>query len=218
MHTFVSLRLITLPTRRVSERDAIVAQLAQAAANLGAMGSHWIAAVLDGACLNAGHIVWRMESNTEAAALDVSLDPVWSSHVLPLLDGVQMTTVGYRIMRSSVRQAGEGIWRALVFRVIPAGFPDGAAALESQLLLMPKYVPAIRSWALSPVSFDEGPKHFTHVWEQEFDDVSGLTEDYMVHPIHWGLVDTWFDAESPNYVVDPLLIQVVARINQTIMS
>lgn len=215
---FVSLRLITLPPHRVFDRDAVVAQLTEAAAMLGANHTSWIAPVIDGAVINAGHIVWRMESATESAALIVTLDPAWSSAVAPLLNGVQVNTVGYRITRSSVRPAGSGIWRALVFRVIPAGFPDAAAALESQLLLMPKYVATIRSWALSPVSFSEGPKQFTHVWEQEYDDLAGLTGEYMTHPIHWGVVDSWFDADCPNYVVDPLLIQVVGKIDKTIMS
>lgn len=218
MNSFVSLRLITLPSHRISERDVIVAQLAQAAAKLGADKTSWIAPVIDSAVINAGHIVWRMESATESAALAVTFDPVWSNAIAPLFEGAQINTIGYRIAESSVQSAGAGVWRALVFRVIPAGFPDAAAALESQLLLMPKYVPTIRSWALSPVAFSEGPKNFTHVWEQEFDELSGLTGDYMVHPIHWGVVDSWFDAECPNYVVDPLLIQVVGRIDKTIMS
>lgn len=215
---FVSLRLITLPLHRMAERDAIVAQLTHAAAGLADVHSSWIAAVVDGAVINAGHIAWRMEFHTEAAALAVTLDPEWLNHIKPLLDAAKVTTVGYYVTQTSVKHAGAGIWRALIFRVTPAGFPDAAAALESQLLLMPKYIPAIRRWALSPVTLSEGLNQFTHVWEQEFDDLAGLTEDYMVHPIHWGLIDAWFDAECPNYVVDPLLIQVVGKIDQTIMS
>lgn len=215
---FISLRLITLPASRLGDRSGIVAQLAQAAGRIEGIASSWVAPVLNAPVINAGHIVWRMEWGTEAAALEVPLQPSWSQEVVPLLDGAQVSSIGYRITRSSVRAAGAGIWRALIFRVVPAGFPDAAAALEAQTLLMPRYIPAIRSWALSPTSFCEGPRNFTHVWEQEFDDVAGLTGDYMNHPVHWGLVDSWFDAECPNYVVDPYLVQVVGRIDQTIMS
>lgn len=214
---FVSLRIITLPQERVAERNALIVQLREAAADLAAAASTWIAPVLDTAVINAGHIVWRTEFKTEAAALAVTLDPAWS-RIAPVLDGAVVNAVGYNVTRSSVRPAGPGIWRALIFRLFPAAFPQAAAELEAATLLLPKYIPAIRSWALSQVSTVEGPKDFTYVWEQEFDSLSGLTGDYMVHPVHWGFVDAWFDAECPNYVVDPHLIQVVGEIQQTIMS
>ena len=215
--TYVSLRLITLPPDRIAECAAIAAQLGQAVAGLIASSSSWVAPILEGAAINAGHIVWRLESSSEDAALVVERDPVWLRDVQPLLEDVQVTTIGYHLTRAPVRTAGAGIWRALIFRVLPEGFPTAAAALESHLLLMPKYIPAIRSWALSPVTSSSGSQPFTHVWEQEFDDLTGLTEDYMVHPLHWGLVDAWFDAECPNYMVDPRLIQVVGRIDRTLI-
>ncbi len=217
-HPFVSIRLIALPPHRVAEREAIVAQLAEAARGLKTMSSSWVAPVIDSAVLNAGHIVWRLESTTEIAALRVQLDPAWTGSVQPLLEGLHVTTVGYRMTRSNIKPAGAGIWRALIFRLFPTASPDAAAALEAQTLLMPKYIPVIRSWALNPVAFTEGPKDFTYVWEQEFDELSGLAGEYMTHPIHWGLIDSWFDAECPNYIVDPMLIQVVGHIDQTIMS
>jgi hypothetical protein len=101
---------------------------------------------------------------------------------------------------------------------MPHGFPDLARQLESELLLFPKYVASIRSWALNLVSFVEGPKAFTHVWEQEYDDIEGLTGEYMMHPVHWGLADRFFDAESPLYVVDPYLVQVIGTIEGTILG
>jgi len=59
---------------------------------------------------------------------------------------------------------------------------------------------------------------YTHVWEQEFDNLDGLTGEYMNHPVHWGLADAFFDAECPEYIVDPHLVQVVGAIDQTIMA
>lgn len=214
---FVSLRLINLPSARHLQRDVIVAKLREAMNGIPGVVSCWIAPVLEGVVINAGQIIWRMEFQAESEAQAIRLDPHWSGTIAPLLDDAEITTLGYRITRSGVRAAGSGIWRALIFRVVPAGFPDAARALEAGLLLFPKYIPAIRSWALSQVATVEGPKAFTHVWEQEFDSISGLTEDYMVSPLHWGVVDAWFDAESPNYVVDPQLIQVVGQIENTIM-
>jgi hypothetical protein len=215
---FVALRMITLPPEGLSEREALVAELRRAAGELANVRSSWIAPVADGVGINAGHVVWRMTFESEAAAAAVRLQPAWRSQVVPLLNRGEVTGVGYRVTESSVRPSRGGVWRALVFRVWPHGFPAEARRLEAGLLLLPKYVPAIRSWALSPVASGEGPKAFTHVWEQEFDSLSGLTDDYMQHPIHWGYVDAWFDAECPQYIVDPQLIQVVGEIDETIMT
>ena len=100
---------------------------------------------------------------------------------------------------------------------MPHGFPQAARELEEATLLLPRHVPEIRSWALSTVATVEGPKAYTHVWEQEFDDLDGLTGPYMRTPVHYGLVDAWFDAEYPQYVVDPHVIQVIGDIDSTIM-
>jgi hypothetical protein len=71
---------------------------------------------------------------------------------------------------------------------------------------------------LSAVATVEGPKIFTHVWEQEFDSIDGFTGEYMQHPLHWGLIDSYFDAEYPHYVADPYLVQVVGEIDGPIIT
>ena len=215
---FVSLRTLSLPTEREGERDAIIATLRATAAELPGVLSSWVARVSPVAAINAGHIVWRLTFATEREALAAPFEANWSMRIAPLLSGMQQIGVGYRFTRSSLRPASSGIWRALIFRVMPQGFPRRANDLERELLLLPKYVGSIRSWALSRVSTIEGPKGFTHVWEQEFDKLEGLTADYMIHPVHWGLLDRYFDAECPEYVVDPHLIQVIGEIDSTIIG
>ena len=215
---FVSLRLIALPPEREAEKETLAAQLQAAAASLPAVRSCWIAPISPVAVINAGHVVWRMTFASEREALAVVLDPSWQGAVAQLMEGTQVTHVAYRVTRSSVVPAGDGIWRALIFRVTPQGFPDGAHALEQGLLMMPAHVSTIRNWALSQVSLCEGPKAYTHVWEQEFDSLDGLTGEYMAHPVHWGHVDAFFDAECPEYIVDPQLIQVVGAIDRSIME
>ena len=215
---FVSLRLITLPSGRETQSAALAARLQEAAAAIPGLCSSWASPVSPVAVINAGHVVWRITFASEREAIAAALSPAWRDTVLALLDGTQVTHVGYRTGRSSVVPAGSGIWRALVFRVMPHGFPEGAKVLEQSLLMMPAHMTSIRSWALSPVALCEGPKAFTHVWEQEFDRLDGLTGEYMTHPIHWGHVDAFFDAECPEYIVDPQLIQVVGRIDRSIME
>ena len=215
---FVSLRMVTLPGNREGDCNALIAGLRSAAAQLGNVQSCWVAPISERPVINAGHIVWRMHFANEREASAVTLDPLWHSEIAPLLNGAQTTTLGYRPARYDIRPSARGIWRALIFRVFPYGFPDRVRALEDSTLLLPKYVRTIRSWALSPVAQCEGPKAFTHVWEQEFDSLDGLTGEYMTHPIHWGHVDAFFDAECPEYIVDPHLIQIVATIDRTVMG
>lgn len=215
---FVSLRMITLPPAREAERDAIVRALADAGAALAGVRHAWAAAVSPTAVINAGHVVWRLGFSSEREALAAPLQAVWRERIAPLLADAQVAGVGYQATRGAVRRPGPGIWRALVFRVTPQGFPHAARALEAGLLLFPKHIGAIRSWGLNAVATVEGPKAFTHVWEQEFDSLEGLTGEYMSHPIHWGHVDAFFDADCPNCVVDPQLIQVVAEIDQGLLG
>ncbi|HUJ66973.1 MAG TPA: hypothetical protein VLX59_15625 [Acidimicrobiales bacterium] len=215
---FAVLRMISLPANRTPEVGSLVVTLRQVGADLPGVSSSWVAPVSPMAVINASDIVWRMVCSTESEALAVPLTPQWRAAVVPALEGTQVTSVGYRVTRLGRGSDSPGLWRALVFRVMPHGFPDLARQLESELLLFPKYVGSIRSWALSTVSFVEGPKAFTHVWEQEYDDLDGLTGAYMMHPVHWGLADRFFDAESPVYVVDPHLVQVIGNIDGTILN
>jgi hypothetical protein len=73
------------------------------------------------------------------------------------------------------------------------------------LMGMPRHIPAIRNWAYHRVDDNHivGPRRWTHVWEQEFHELSGLRGDYMMSPYHWGYVDQWFDPESPTRIVEP---------------
>ena len=102
---FVSLRMITLPPERAGEgaREALADALRIAAAGLAGVCSCWIAPVSPIAVINAGHVVWRMGFASEAEALAAPLDPLWRQHIAPLLEGTQVTGVGYRITHSAVQ-------------------------------------------------------------------------------------------------------------------
>jgi len=210
---FVSLRTISLPANREGECGRLVTALHQAVGSLDGVKSHWIAQPLSAVSLNAGQILWRMTFGSEREAYHAPLLQAWRENIAPLLADTQITGVGYRVGRSAGNQGGSGIWRALVFRVAAGNRTDLAQRIDSELLLFPKYIGTIRSWALSSVATVEGPKAFTHVWEQEFASIDGFTGEYMQHPLHWGLVDSYFDSEFPHYVVDPFLIQMVGEID-----
>ena len=83
----------------------------------------------------------------------------------------------------------------------PIRTPDTVARFEDELSSMPRYVPAIRAWQLSRVDDAIGTSPWTHVFEQEFGDVDGLMGPYLMHPIHWAVVDRWFDPECPDVII-----------------
>lgn len=98
--------------------------------------------------------------------------------------------------------SGAGVYRALLLAVKPAASDAMTACFEQELLAMPRYIRSIRAWRLSRVAQASGARAWTHVWEQRYDDLDGLTGEYMLHPYHWAWVDRWFDPESPDWIVD----------------
>lgn len=213
---FVALRILTLPDDRAA--GGVAQALGKHARALPGVQSGWAAPVSPVAVINAGHVIWRTIFETETQALRAPGTAEWARTIAPLLEGAQVSTIGYRLTRLTIRRTGPGIWRALIFRVMPNKPPELVRRLEEDMLRLPRHVPEIRSWALSPVSYTKGPKAFTHVWEQEFDAVADLTGPYMTSPAHWGIADACFDAEYPEYIVDPQLIQVVGTIDASIIA
>jgi Stress responsive A/B Barrel Domain len=98
--------------------------------------------------------------------------------------------------------AGAGtVYRALLLRVLPDTDPGTLARFEVELSSMARYIPAIRAWQLSRVDEAIGTSQWTHVFEQEFSDLGGLMGPYLMHPIHWAVVDRWFDPECPEVII-----------------
>lgn len=93
------------------------------------------------------------------------------------------------------------IYRALLVAVDPETDPAQVALFESETAAMPDYIHAIGASQLSRVHSGTG---WTHVWEQEFTDLGGLTGPYMTHPYHWAHIDRWFDPERGTKIVTRL--------------
>lgn len=108
---------------------------------------------------------------------------------------------GVTYQGAPIRRGSGTVYRALLLRV-PAEVEAGTvAAFESELSMMPRYVPTITAWQLSRVEQAIGTSEWTHVFEQEFTDVDGLMGPYLMHPIHWAVVDRWFDPETTDIIV-----------------
>jgi Stress responsive A/B Barrel Domain len=93
------------------------------------------------------------------------------------------------------------VYRVLLLSVLPGTHVHIVARFEDELRLMPRYVKTITAWQLSRVDEPVGTSEWTHVFEQEFTDVGGLMGPYLMHPIHWAVVDRWFDPECPDVII-----------------
>ncbi|OBG59834.1 Dabb family protein [Mycobacterium sp. E3339] len=93
------------------------------------------------------------------------------------------------------------VYRTLLLSVVPGTDRATIARFEADLRLMPKYTRTITDWQLSRVDEASGASAWTHVFEQHFTDVDGLMGPYLTHPIHWAVVDRWFDPECPEVIV-----------------
>lgn len=100
-----------------------------------------------------------------------------------------------------IRRGSGTVYRALLLRVPDDVEADTIASFERELAMMPRYVPTIAAWQLSRVDAAIGTSDWTHVFEQEFTDVEGLMGPYLMHPIHWAVVDRWFDPETTDIIV-----------------
>lgn len=98
------------------------------------------------------------------------------------------------------RAAGT-VYRTLLLRVQPDTAERIVRQFETDLRRMPKFVNTIRAWQLSRVDRAVGTSRWTHVYEQEFTDAAGLLGPYLFHPVHWAVVDGWFDPERPQCII-----------------
>ncbi len=96
---------------------------------------------------------------------------------------------------------GAPVYRALLLRVAPGTGDAALAEFERDLLSMPRHIRSIRAWRLGRVDGSVGPTPWTHVWEQEYTDAAAVTGEYLEHPVHWAVVDRWFDPECPESIV-----------------
>jgi hypothetical protein len=110
------------------------------------------------------------------------------------------------------------VYRALLLRVLPDTDTDTVARFEDELSSMPRFVPAIRAWQLSRVDDAIGKSQWTHVFEQEFSDADGLMGPYLMHPIHWAVVDRWFDPECPDVIIRDRVCHSFCHCDESILT
>jgi len=161
----------------------------------------------------------------EESALENARRSPYATKVLqPLLDQLVARTETTRYHQGPVRirepELTEGVQRTLLVRVDPATDPGRVAAFERDIADMHRYIDAIRNSSLSRVDEVVNPRGpvWTHVWEQEFATLDGLTGPYMAHAYHWAYVDTWFDPQAPNRIVDRPLVHSACGLRASILG
>lgn len=150
--------------------------------------------------------------------------PYVQATIRPLLDrfAKHVETVRYTQGPAIVQAPGiEGcVQRTLLMRIDPAADPDEILAFEQALADMTNYISAIRNSSLSRVDEVLNPTgpHWTHVWEQEFENLDDLNGPYMRHAYHWSYVDSWFDPQAPNHLVDTTLLHSACDLRRSILA
>jgi Stress responsive A/B Barrel Domain len=172
--------------------------------------------------LNGGDLMWRLGFACERDYWACISSARWRAQITPALlpeQGIFADSLAYCVDYSDTTrsQAGGGIWRCLVMATDIRASAHDVRQLQADLMLMPNHVATIRNWALGHVVSAQGRRRWTHVWEQEFDSVEGLEGEYMINPIHWGVVDGWFDPECPQRIVDPFLIHAAFAVDESVI-
>jgi len=158
------------------------------------------------------------------AAARARAHPYVESVVRPLVEAcaAHVETVRYRQGPVTLRQPdlSDGIHRTLLLHVDGGTDPTLVERFELDLAGMTRYIDSIRNSALSRVETmtDSLGPEYTHVWEQEFVDLGGLTGPYMMHGYHWSLVDPWFDAQAARPIVDPWLIHASCGLRRSLLA
>lgn len=114
----------------------------------------------------------------------------------------------------------DGVHRTLLVHVETATDPATVAEFERTVAAMPRYIDAIRNSSVSRVDEVRNPGGpvWTHVWEQEFRTLDGLTGPYMQHAYHWAFIDPWFDPQSPRHAVDTTLVHSACELRRSILA
>jgi hypothetical protein len=170
---------------------------------------------------NGGDLIWHLVFEDHAAAARWERSGAWPEAQSMLAQhAAHVESVRFSHGPGGVRRPDlrGGIYRALLFSLEPGTTADQADQLERELLAMPRHIDKILNWRLSRAAPATDTGVWSHVWEQEFAAVTDLTQDYVWHPYHWGVVDRWFDPEMPCRIVSSHLCHTFAPIETSLLG
>jgi hypothetical protein len=204
---FSSLRLITFADASVAMREKTRQLLADAAASTGA-ASTLFAPTAPGV-YHGGDLIWRAGYRDESHYRSVEDSARFRESAAAVLANPARIRLVEHVVFARGAAGGasprRGLYRVALFCANRDPSPERLARFASETAAMPRHVHSIRRWHLATPKHATGTRAWTHVWEQEYDDLAGLHGPYMMHPCHWGYVDRWFDPEDPDWLIDPVL-------------
>lgn len=196
------------------DRVAYTKSLRVVAEGLGTL-ARVVAPTLPGV-INGGDVLvhLRFPSEVDAERRIAHLDTALAASDVARVDGVEYCASAAQSREGTAR----GVYRALLLRVDPDTPAEVIADFERDLLAMPRYIPAMASWRLSRVARSVGSTAWSHVWEQEFTDHAALAGPYLDHPVHWSVVDRWFDPECPEVIVRDRVCHTFCAVEEPIIT
>jgi hypothetical protein len=216
-------RLLYFPSECAApERQRVTQTLRDASAQSPMVARFMLEPTLPGV-LNGGDFIWHLQFADQSAYRACLAQPHWRANVEPLFNGgtfKRFESAAYPGELSGARpvKLARGVYRTLILTVKPGTSAEFTARFEKELAGMPKYISSIKNWQLSHVSQAQGLRQWTHVWEQEYENLQGLTGPYMDHPFHWGLVDRWFNPECSNWIVDKVVCHTYCEFTSSMLG
>lgn len=179
-----------------SERDRILTDVGLAAARTGAHRM-LVEPTLAGS-RNGGDVLVHLRFHDEAEwrCDQADFESALKDHAVTRVNGAS-----YPGSPQPGHAGPSGVYRTLLLRVLPGIDAAVVDRFEDELRLMTRHVRTITAWQLSRALDPVGDTGWTHVFEQQFTDVSGLMGPYLMHPIHWAVVDRWFDPETTDVII-----------------
>ncbi|AZI35265.1 hypothetical protein NT2_25_00080 [Caenibius tardaugens NBRC 16725] len=202
-------------------RDNFGPALSDATQALPGITSSLVAPTLPGV-YNGGDYIWRVSFTDQAAAQAAIASDAGQAvtallntpSTITSLEGADFET-GHA---GGDRDAASGLYRVALFCANRNPTPERLRAFSRDTQIMPNHVRSIVRWELSQSDLSTGGLPWTHIWEQEYADRTGLEGPYMMHPVHWAHVERWFDTEYPDYLVDRHLVHTFCALDQAILN
>jgi hypothetical protein len=193
-------------------RDRVLALVRDAAEHVGA--HRWVVAPTDPRSRNGGDILLHLGfvEGSQWHCVAEYFDDILKDPAISRVNGASYAGNPTHTGRSGT------VYRVLLLRVLPGTDPDTVRRFESELLAMPKYVSTMTAWRLSRADEPIGDRAWTHVFEQEFTDADGLMGPYLMHPIHWAVVDRWFDPETTDVIIRDRVCHSFCAITEPVLS
>jgi len=100
----------------------------------------------------------------------------------------------------SKRPLDRGVYRTMLVSLKAEPDKEALVQYEAETYEMGLYIGGIVNWQISRVEESLGSGTWSHIWEQEYASLEGLTRSYMRHPHHWGWINRWYDPECPEHI------------------